>query len=62
MAENGIPARNQEVTYNSFWRPNSISENNYAATFIYNGEYDRVKMSLTKNGSRTLTRYYMGSC
>ena len=62
VAENGIPARNQEVTYNSFWRPNSISENNYAATFIYNGEYDRVKMSLTKNGSRTLTRYYMGSC
>ncbi|MEQ2955425.1 RHS repeat-associated core domain-containing protein [Phocaeicola massiliensis] len=59
---NGIPARAQTITYNSFWRPNSISENGYVATFTYNGEYERVKMNLTKNGIRELTRYYLGGC
>ena len=58
----GIPPFNQNVTYNSFWRPNSISENGYVATFTYDGDYDRVKMNLMKNGSRELTRYYLGGC
>lgn len=57
-----IPPFTQNVTYNSFWRPNSISENGYVATFTYDGDYDRVKMNLTKNGSRELTRYYLGGC
>lgn len=58
----GIPSFTQDVTYNSFWRPNSIRENGYVATFVYDGDYDRVKMNLTRNGSRELTRYYMGGC
>lgn len=57
-----IPPRAQDVTYNSFWRPSYISENEYLASFIYNGDYDRVRMNLTKNGIRELTRYYIGSC
>lgn len=62
VAGNNIPTRLQNITYNSFKRPNTISENGYTAAFTYNSQYDRVKMHLTQNGSRTLTRYYMGSC
>lgn len=59
---NSVPARVQNVSYTSFSRPNSINENGYVASFTYNGEYNRVKMNLTKNGSRELTRYYLGNC
>ena len=62
IVTNGIPARDQVITYNSFWRPNTISENGYVATFTYNGNYDRVKMLLTENGNQQLVRYYMGNC
>lgn len=62
LSDNGIPIRAQNITYNSFWRPNTISENGYTATFTYNGEYERVKMNLTKNSVRELTRYYLGNC
>lgn len=62
ISGNSIPVRSQNVTYNSFKRPNTISENGYAAAFTYNGQYDRVKMNLTKNGTRQLTRYYLGGC
>lgn len=60
-----IAQRNQEITYSSFSRPTSISEklvNNsiiHAATFTYNGLGDRVRMDLSKNGTRTLRRYYI---
>jgi RHS repeat-associated protein len=57
-----IPIRIQNVTYTSFKRPGSISENGYAANFTYNGNDDRVKMSLTKDGNSELTRYYISDC
>ena len=62
LSSNGIPTWNQDITYTSFWRPESIIENNYTATFTYNGDYDRVKMNISQNGSNTLTRYYLGNC
>ncbi|GHU64363.1 hypothetical protein FACS1894123_08890 [Bacteroidia bacterium] len=55
-----IPLRDQQVTYTSFERPASISENNYTATFTYNGGGDRVKMQLLNGSSNYLTRYYLG--
>ncbi|GHT62536.1 hypothetical protein AGMMS50239_16120 [Bacteroidia bacterium] len=55
-----IPLREQQVTYTSFERPASISENNYTATFTYNGGGDRVKMQLLNGSSNYLTRYYLG--
>lgn len=54
-------AKLQNVTYTSFMRPNTISENGYQATFSYNADYDRVKMQITKNGSNYLTRHYLGN-
>ncbi|MCD7935624.1 MAG: FG-GAP-like repeat-containing protein [Tannerellaceae bacterium] len=59
---NAIPQRAQTVTYTSFGRPATITENNYTATFSYNGNYDRVKMHLVKGTARELTRYYIGGC
>lgn len=54
-------AKLQSVTYTSFMRPNTISENGYQGTFSYNADYDRVKMQITKNGSNYLTRHYLGN-
>lgn len=57
-----ISVGTQNVSYYSFDRPNEISDNGYTATFIYNGNYDRVKMALLHNSSASLTRYYLGGC
>lgn len=57
----GIPTISR-TAYNSFKRPKSITENGLSAAFTYNGDYDRVKMSVTRNGANVMTRYYLGSC
>lgn len=62
LASGAIPTRAQNITYSSFRRPNTISENGYLASFTYNNEYKRVKMNITKNNSQELTRYYLGDC
>ena len=62
FSENRVPAYTQEITYTSFKRPESITENGQMATFTYNGEYDRVKMNISQNGNDVLTRYYLGNC
>jgi RHS repeat-associated protein len=55
-----IPARSQAVTYTSFERPASISENDYEALFTYNSSGSRVKMQMRNNGSNTFARYSLG--
>lgn len=57
-----IPARAQDVTYTSFWRPATISENGYTASFTYNGGEERVRMRMRYNGTTSYTRYYLGGC
>lgn len=52
----------QTVSYTSFMRPGSIMENGYDAVFTYNGDYDRVKHALSRNGDNVLTKYYLGDC
>ncbi len=54
-----VAMRDQQVTYTSFNRTSSITENGVTAAFIYNHEGDRVKMGVTNNGSAILTRYYI---
>ena len=54
-----IPLRNQNITYTSFRRPNTIAEGLYTASFVYNSTGDRVKMELKKNGASELRRYYL---
>ena len=55
-----VPEREQTVTYTSFQRPNSISENGITAAFLYNAAGDRVKMQVTQSNNALLTRYYIG--
>ncbi|OJU37558.1 MAG: hypothetical protein BGN96_03805, partial [Bacteroidales bacterium 45-6] len=55
-----IPLRNQTVTYNGMMRPASISENGNTATFAYTADGDRAKMLVSKNGTDSLARYYLG--
>lgn len=54
-----VSTSSQDVTYNSFFRPSSISEDGYLAKFFYKSEYDRTKMSLSKNGLLQSTKYYI---
>ena len=55
-----IPPRAQAVTYTSFERPASISENNNEAIFTYDGSGSRVKMQMRTGGSNIFARYYLG--
>ncbi len=56
---NAVPVREQQVTYTSFNRPASITENGVVASFTYNTYGERVKMSVTNGGTNILTRYYL---
>lgn len=62
LTGNIATTRQQDITYASFSRPLTISENGYTATFDYNGDYDRVKMTLKQGNNSVLTRYYLGGC
>ena len=55
-----VPVREQSVTYTSYQRPNSITENGITATFAYNAGGDRVKMHVAQGSTAVLTRYYIG--
>lgn len=57
-----IPSASQNITYNYFRQPLTITEGTHAASFIYDGEDCRVKMQITQSGSNKLTRYYLGGC
>lgn len=61
-AEKIIPDNSQNITYTSFRRPASITENGYVTTFIYDDECNRVKMNISRDGHRVLDRYYLGDC
>lgn len=52
----------QSISYYSFPRPNTISENPYTVTFTYDGELEKVKKVVRKNGIVTETRYSLGDC
>lgn len=54
-------SKQQDITYTSFMRPNSITENDYQATFSYNADNQRVKIQIKKGGNNYLTRYYLGN-
>lgn len=55
---NAIPLRNQTVSYTSFMRPDSISENNNLVTFTYNDAGDRVRTRSTLGSSIICDRFY----
>ena len=49
----------QSATYTAFDRPATLSENGLTASFTYNADYDRVKMSVS-DGTGTSNKYYIG--
>ena len=58
------PIPRQTITYNSYDRPVSISQDGITATLTYNGAGDRVKMTVVDSTASVpatlLTRYYIG--
>jgi len=55
---NAVPLRIQDLTYTSFQRPDSITEETRSANFFYNAEGDRVKTYLT-NGQNWSTSHFL---
>ena len=60
MNSEKIAPHQQLISYNGHMRPSSIRENEYSATFIYDGQGQRIKFNLKKNNTEQLTRYYIG--
>ncbi|MCQ2135263.1 MAG: AHH domain-containing protein [Bacteroidales bacterium] len=55
-----VPSRGQSVAYTCYDRPSVLSEGERTASFIYNGDGERVIMSVTDGSASLLTRYYLG--
>lgn len=56
-----IPERQQQITYASFSRPLSITEDGYNAQFTYEAGGDRVRMHVTKKSALVLKRHYLAN-
>ncbi|HRI58580.1 MAG TPA: FG-GAP-like repeat-containing protein [Saprospiraceae bacterium] len=50
----------QDITYTPFQQPSGITENGYNLQYVYGSDYQRIKGTLTQNGSTINTRYYFG--
>nr|WP_321521802.1 FG-GAP-like repeat-containing protein [uncultured Macellibacteroides sp.] len=59
LSGNAIPVRLQEITYTSFERPSVLTENNYMATFTYDGSGERSKMEIKRYNNSQILRYYL---
>ena len=59
---NTIPPANQSVSYTSYHRPLSISQGGQTASFLYNENDDRSRMTIVQNNTTVLTRHYLGEC
>lgn len=59
-----MPTTAQSASNTSFRRPLTFRQGNDSARFVYDGDLERVKMQVTRttNGSKRLTRYYLGDC
>ena len=60
VSNNVVPMRNQQATFTSFQRPNTITENGVTANFDYDGGGERVRMTVTQGAATLLTRHYIG--
>ena len=56
-----VQVRDQQITYTSFQRPDSIMENGYMAFFNYDAEGERTSMTLKKGSDYISTKYYVGA-
>ncbi len=53
-----IPAVLDSLTYTSFESVNSVWEEPYSASFVYNSDNERAKMEVKENSNVILTRWY----
>lgn len=56
-----ISLMQQDITYNTFNKASTITENNFSLTFTYNANNERIKTALTENGATVYTRYFNGN-
>ena len=56
-----IPVAPQAASYTSFDQVSTINEGNYQATFAYNSDDQRAKMTVTQSGATIMSRWYTGS-
>jgi RHS repeat-associated protein len=52
------PGNTQDITYTTFNKVSTISENNYNASFTYNSDNQKLKMIVQQGSSHILTRWY----
>jgi hypothetical protein len=55
-----IPSLPQTITYTSFEKISTVTENGYTASFLYNPDQERARMTVTQNGNGVMTRWYSG--
>ena len=59
-ATDAVPSANQTVSYTCYHRPLSISQGGQTATFIYDEDDERSRMTVVRNDTTILTRHYLG--
>lgn len=59
---NATPPADQTVTYTGYRRPLTISQDGRTASFVYNENDDRSRMTVVRNDTTLLTRHYLGDC
>ncbi len=59
-SQNNISTVTQDISYNSFFQPETLSEGNYDLTYTYGANDQRIKSVLKQNGNTVNTRYYFG--
>ncbi len=60
-ADELLASKDQNITYTSFNKVKTISENGYLITFTYGPNNERCMMEVKKDGALQYTRYYFGS-
>lgn len=54
----GLILGEQYISYTSFEKVSTISEEDYFASFLYNQDEERARMEIKQNGNTILTRWY----
>lgn len=56
-----IPPLDQVATYTSYEQISQVTQGVYSASWLYNSDHQRVKMTVTQGGNTILTRWYAGN-
>ena len=59
---NATPPSDQTITYSAYHRPLTIAQDGRTASFVYNENDDRSRMTVVRNDTTLLIRHYLGDC